>query len=345
MNNILSTKRNSAIFLGTLLVLGTIVTILPSVQAQPYYNSYEPQYPTYKPDYKTKYPSDNNNYKSKDSNTNINKLKCVNTNLNINGNNTGDINIGNKDRQGDLGVYSSNGGGYGGGEGYDNNPDKGFECIINNNNTNTNIVAGGAGNVTETTGTLAVSKSRICNPIPVDSRLVADYCNTVENTISPDDFNIIVTGNEPNPSEFPGSNFQPVVVTLGAGDYEVTEELPDLPPPPAGVTVNRTTTFAGNCADVDPSDPESIVAMGTIEAGESQTCDIGNAYEASTMTAGGLTASNMNTDTLAFDINTSGSLASSFSSPPTIAQETTKDDLTAMEKIIKLKQQWIELTP
>jgi hypothetical protein len=45
------------------------------------------------------------------------------------------------------------------------------------------------------------------------------------------------------------------------------------------------------------------------------------------------------------DINTSGGLSSSFSSPPTIAQGTTEDDLSALEKTTKLKQQWLELLP
>ena len=49
--------------------------------------------------------------------------------------------------------------------------------------------------------------------------------------------------------------------------------------------------------------------------------------------------------TTAFDINTAGGLiASSFSSPPTIAQGT-EEDLSALEKIEKLKQQWLELLP
>jgi hypothetical protein len=52
-------------------------------------------------------------------------------------------------------------------------------------------------------------------------------------------------------------------------------------------------------------------------------------------TTPGLTASN---------INTSGGLTHTFSSPPTIAQGT-EEDLSALEKITKLKQQWLELLP
>jgi hypothetical protein len=51
-----------------------------------------------------------------------------------------------------------------------------------------------------------------------------------------------------------------------------------------------------------------------------------------------------NTGTSAFDINTAGGLSSSFSSPPTIAQGT-EEDLSALEKIEKLKQQWLDLLP
>jgi len=371
LNKIVTTKKTSAVFLATLLVLGTIATISPSfmagAQAESYYgmddkyDSYEPIYPseytdnqynTYEP---REYTSDNN-YKSKKDSSNsvsINKLKCINNNVNINGNNTGDINVGNSGRsasspgtddEGYLGVGSSGGGNYG--EGYDNGykkqKDQGFTCIINNNNNNTNIVAGG-GNITEPepTATLAVTKTTRCDPDDSDAALEA--CGAIENAISPDEFNIVVTGNEPDPDEFPGSNTPPgVVVTLGAGDYQVTEELPNLPILPPGVSVSRTTTFAGNCADVDPSNTQSIVAAGTIEAGESQICDIDNIYAAST--ARGLTSSNLNTDISAFDINTAGGLTSSFSSSPTIDQGT-GDNLSALEKITKLKSQWLDLLP
>ena len=159
-SKIISTKTTSAIFLAIVLVTGTITalsSLIVGAQAQPYYNSYEPpQYqPSYKPDYKAKYPSDNNNYKSKDSSksVSINKLKCINNNLNLNGNNTGDVNIGNKG-QGYSGAYSSgvNGEGYNGYyDGYEKKG-KGFDdCVINNNNTNTNTninVGVGGGNQT-----------------------------------------------------------------------------------------------------------------------------------------------------------------------------------------------------
>jgi len=196
-------------------------------------NSYESQYPSeykdkdnYRPDYPPKYTDDRkyNSYKSdhygmdndydkktygyeskyqsygkddKDKSkdiTSVNKIKCINTNLNINGNNTGDSNVGNKGaaEEGYVGAYSSGGGGYNS-EGYDNGykQGKGFDCIINNNNTNTNVSAG-AGNVTDDNVTEATCEEcfeRFLTPDQIFAYLRAvnpsspptfnEYCNTV----------------------------------------------------------------------------------------------------------------------------------------------------------------------
>ena len=177
-------KRISAIFLATVLIAGTFALSFPSfmtisaAQAQPYYddrmdndyNSYElPEYPSYKPNYKPTYPSydgkdDKRDKSKKDSikSNDIKTIKCININLNINGGNAGDVNVGNKGQgasaeEGYIGAYSSDGGygetnnGYY--DGYNNNKkDKDFDCIINNNNNNTNVVGGG--NVTDGNGNI-----------------------------------------------------------------------------------------------------------------------------------------------------------------------------------------------
>jgi hypothetical protein len=312
-------------------------------------DSYDkPQYSSYKPDYKPQYPSYGKDKSNKDSSSvSINKLNCINNNVNINGNNTGDINIGNKGSSGTgegyLGVGSYGDEGYG-------KQDKGSDCIINNNNTNINIVAGGGGNVTdgnvtETTATLAVTKNVTCTPNDT-SPLAAAACQFIRSNVLPSSFNITVTGDNPNPSQFTGSNVSAVVVNLGAGIYEVSEEVPLVLPPIAGVSIIRNTSFAGDCTDVNPTDPQSTEARGTIEAEESQTCDIRNDFRPFSLPQPvGLAAFNTNTDTSAFDINTAGGLAPSFSSPPTVAQGTTEEDLSALEKTTKLKQQWLELLP
>ena len=59
--------------------------------------------------------------------------------------------------------------------------------------------------------------------------------------------------------------------------------------------------------------------------------------------SGGLATSNINADTSAFDINTSGGQVASFSSP-TIAQGTEASS-SALEKVEKLKKQWLDLLP
>ena len=137
-NKIVSSKTTSAIFLAIVLVTGTIAIsflssssfITADAQVQPYsdgidYNNY-------------KISKDN----SKSNTISINKIKCINDNLNINGRNAGDVNLGNKGQAGEgyLGANSYSGEGYYNGHG---KKDKGFDCIINNNNTNINLVGGG----------------------------------------------------------------------------------------------------------------------------------------------------------------------------------------------------------
>ena len=121
-----------------------------------------------------------------------------------------------------------------------------------------------------------MNKTVTCNPNDTFPQS-AVACEIIRNSVTPSLFNITVTGNNANPSEFAVSN-DPVVVTLGAGDYEVTEEAPFVTSPVAGVSITRSTNFAGNCTDVNPIDPQSTEATGTIQAGESQICDISNDY-------------------------------------------------------------------
>ena len=161
-NKIISSTKINTIFLAIVLVAGTIAGIsspssfIIGVEAQTeteygYNKSYKP----------TAYP-DNNNYQKLKDNVSIEKIKCNNININFIGNNTGDITLGNNGRltqtaaagaEDDLSANSFGGSGYndettyGYDEGYNNNnPDIGFECIINNNNTNINF---GDGNETE----------------------------------------------------------------------------------------------------------------------------------------------------------------------------------------------------
>jgi hypothetical protein len=269
-------------------------------------SSYKPN--SYKP---AEYPSsyggkDNNNYykSQKDSSSSskksvdINKVKCINDNLNIDGQNTGNITIGNKGK-GSLGTYSSaGGGGYGGSEGYYDNgynkkKDKDIDCIINNNNTNTNI---GGGNQTvppeppEQKANLKVTKNvtcfeRIVEPDSFPSVLQLEEenknpsCADLLGNITDDQFNITVTDTNPTPSEFPGSE-SGTIVTLGAGAYTVTEN-PDETSVAADLTAlggnitGPNITFTGQCSQTGVN---STSAAGTIAAGESQTCNLENHF-------------------------------------------------------------------
>ena len=358
MSKLTLTKTTSAIFLAIVLVTGTITSLsFPSfiikgmeAQAQPYYgsdrmdNSYKSQYqPSYKPDYKPQYSSygkDNRDKSNDIKNVDINQFKCINTNININGNNTGDINIGNKGTaEGSLGAYSSSDSGYGGGEGYyydgqNYKKDKGFECKINNNNNNTNIGAGD-GNQTippePKPAKLNVTKLVTCEDKTVDGVIPAvpiDRCATLEQLITENQFNITVTDTNVNPSEFTGSE-NGTLVTLGAGSYTVTEE-PDSDSIAADIAILRNLfgfsynitgpfpSFTGDCTQTGAA---SFSATGDIAAGGQETCNILNNFEitrTSTFTGGS-------------SITTQGTVGS--------------PELTASEKITKLKQQWLDLLP
>jgi hypothetical protein len=153
LNKIVSRKNTNAIFLATVLVLGTIATISPSfmlgAQAELYYgmddrydsyeaeytgsNSYEPtDYPSYKPEYQS-----DNSYKSKDSDF-IKKIKCNNINSNLNGiESTTDVNglLGSEgvSAQGDEDTSAN---AFGNDERNNNNGSFDVDCINNNNNNN-----------------------------------------------------------------------------------------------------------------------------------------------------------------------------------------------------------------
>jgi hypothetical protein len=340
LNKIISKKTTSAIFLATVLVLGTIAVSSPSfmtranAQADSYYemdnrydsyepteytdnNSYEPtEYPSYKPEY----PSDNRDYKSKkdSSNTIVKKVKCNNINSNNNGVN---VNLGlpNNDalveaQAADNEGQATTANGWGNDErNKQNGNDFKFVCINNNDNEN---------NIIETTP----------EPIPPDT-ITCEECFTENLT----------------PEQLAGLNSflegrQPVTVDgfdigIAINDLAAYCTLISLASTEESLSETvRSILLALNERVLPPEDaiPEPIIEeiiQCVLEALDIETNDI----------SGSLTASNINTDTSAFDINTSGGLASSFSSQPTITQGT--EDSSALAKVAKLKQQWLDLLP
>jgi len=362
-NKKLPIKTTSAIFLATVLIAGTFAAISPSsfiiganAQREVYnygmedrydiygpqyppeykdkdYNGYEPdyemdsydkklyrndyneqpkEYPSYKQDYnKPEYPqygkdnsykSNDNSYKSKkdsSSSVSINKLNCINNNVNINGNNAGNISLGNSGSsattspgtdEGYVGVGSVGGNG----EGYDNgdNKQKGeiFSCIINNNNINNNF-----------------DNETIPEPI------TCEECFT-EN-LSAEQLD--------NLTEFlavnPVGSLEGFCEQLSNATFTNQQKLLGL----------VFVFFEAGITDEDAflRILECLEELGLIIVPPNL----------------GLPP-DTNTGISAFDINTAGGLTPSFSSPPTITQGT-EEDLTALEKIEKLKKQWLGLLP
>ena len=322
MNKIVLEKNISAIFLATLLVLGTISTILPSaVQAQQYYTD---RY--YTQDYEPDYPSsqDNKYFKSKDSSVNVNKIKCNNINSNNNG---VDISLGlpsddtiAEAQTGDEGLSTTDNG-WRDDERYNNGNDFRFVCINNNDNENNVVVVNETTPIPPepTTAILTVNKITICNP-----QEFGDFCN----------FNpqITVTGNNPTPSSFP-ANDTPISVTLGAGLYDVSEAGFGLGMQPClsrgfdgGQVIGQNTAVCTNISDSCSED---------IRAGQELSCTIENTV---TSLSGlqGTTESSITSQ----GVGDSPKLIA-------LAKQPAEDssDLTAIEKITKLKQQWLELLP
>ena len=139
------------------------------------------------------------------------------------------------------------------------------------------------------TGSLSVRKTVTCTPAIARLQPACDAILTgtglPSGQITPNEFNITVTGNNPNPSQFNGSSTA-VVVTLDPGPYNVSDiGYPSVSQAISaiitsgvfGVTsiVGPTPTFSGDCEQILGI---SQRANGTIAAGDSQTCNIQNAF-------------------------------------------------------------------
>jgi hypothetical protein len=312
LNRIVSTKSN-AVFLATVLIAGTIALSYPSfmvetAQAQLFYDGMDNNYNIYEPEYEmdnyktlygndnyeAEYPSyekDNNNYKSKDSSSVfLKKVKCNNINSNNNGL---DVNVGvpnnealveapEEDNEGQA--TTANGFGYGernNNNGYKQN-DKDFKFVCINNNNNINEQTNPPTDIEEKSN-LVVIKVVTCQPD--NNSFFELVCRGIlqgelgSDPIQPNDFNIIVSGNNPNPSQFEGSSFPdlPVVVTLGSGNYQVSET--------ADPSVSTTLMNLETILEVDISqdvifsgDCNTVTGEGTIAEGEVQICNIQNAF-------------------------------------------------------------------
>jgi len=221
------------------------------------------------------------NHPKKSSDVNVQKIKCVNSNINVNGiditqipqDGTANLAAANEETLGAANTQNGNG--------LDIiNFDRNLVniCLDVNLNEQTRITPPPLG-----PATLSVSKTISCTA--ADTSLQS-YCNFIvdggnvisipDEQITPDEFNITVTGNNPNPSNFDGSN-TPVIVTLDAGSYQVSETVD--PTVQATIDAYRTfftvvisgptATFSGDCNNSGAV---------TIVGGEQQNCNIDNAF-------------------------------------------------------------------
>jgi hypothetical protein len=165
-----------------------------------------------------------------------------------------------------------------------------FSCVgaaitcVNENEENNNVIANNNEETPipppppEEPGTLTVTKAVTCSSVDgqPDDEAVCDYAvNQSPNFPDASDYPIAVTGINPNPSSFAGSN-TPVDVTLEAGDYTVSEVLFStnlLQTELDATSITTNTVFTGDCTE---DAPISQSAEGTIDAGESQTCNVEN---------------------------------------------------------------------
>jgi hypothetical protein len=123
-----------------------------------------------------------------------------------------------------------------------------------------------------------------------DTILSAQVCQTIlhgifTDTLTPDQFIITVTGNNPNPSPFKGSNI-PVAVTLRDGNYQVSETIND--------SVEETILFLENLHPVKieqdkifSGDCDTITGEGTIAEGDLQICSLENVFTVTAFTPTG----------------------------------------------------------
>src|SRR5215211_71661 len=275
---------------------------------QSYRNYYyeQPEYPSYKPDsYKPKYPSYGKD-KSKDSSSvSINKLNCINTNFINIGNINGSINTFAPGRTADSEGDTDAGSLGWNGEGYDNGYNKQKDKGFSCIINNTINNTIVGGNATDGNGN--VPEPRTC-----------EECFT--EILTPEqisDIEVAFGSGEPG---------EGIVVDFDGFQVTITsfEQFCELLLMLTTTTVQLDSVVNQLILPVEPDpSPETIA-------------DIVDCIAA---------ALDINTDTSASNINTAGSLvASSFSSPPTIAQGT-EEDLSALEKIEKLKKQWLDLLP
>src|SRR5574339_205396 len=231
------------------------------------------------------YDHGNDHYKVysdlKSSDVKVQKIKYVNSNINVNG-----IDITEIPPDGTTAAEAAENEG---GAGANSQNDKGLEDKINFDRNLVNVCA----NINDNEQTkisspkdanLLVTKTVTCDDFSDESvpsvQQDVNPCPVLEATITEDQFVISVTGNNPVPPQFQGSEGGQNVV-MGAGFYTVTETSAasvamDISTLEGNLGIDITGPTASFAEDCTQSDP--LEATGTITAGQSQTCKITNHF-------------------------------------------------------------------
>ena len=166
-----------------------------------------------------------------------------------------------------------------------------FSCVgaaitcVNTNEDNNNVIANNTEEIPippppEEPGTLTVFKEVECesnNGDPSDTA-VCDFAEASANFPEPSEYHITVTGNNPDPSDFPGSSAG-TPVEIDVGDYTVTEELASTAAIQAelgATSVITTTTATGDCTPNFGPNQNFLSATGTMTSGGSEECTLIN---------------------------------------------------------------------
>ena len=124
---------------------------------------------------------------------------------------------------------------------------------------------------------LSVTKTVSCSSHlgAPSNEAVCNFALASDNFPDPSDYQITVTGNNLDPSSFAGSE-SPEVVSIGPGEYTVSEILADtsaIQQELGASFIDNRSVFEGDCIN---SFGGTTSTTGTIAAGQSQECNIGN---------------------------------------------------------------------
>src|SRR5215208_2000982 len=144
----------------------------------------------------------------------------------------------------------------------------GFDCIA---------IAANDIEIEEEIAQLSVTKTVTCSSHlgAPSNEAVCNFALASDNFPDPSDYQITVTGNNLDPSSFAGSE-SPEVVSIGPGEYTVSEILADtsaLQQELGASFIDNRSVFEGDCIN---SFGGTTSTTGTIAAGQSQECNIGN---------------------------------------------------------------------